>query len=262
MQLWNFAKCSQIAEETDAKASDGYIRICKMRMARIIAAAVCICLLAALAVITVMHSQQREWEEVTTHEKVQIELSADDCVQYSMEMTEGEYVISQPVMPFKSFTINADGEQDTYYVFLDNSGAEGIFHFEGDMDPEVEAWLDGWQNMVDEVPEPVEIIGKRGVMSISDSEETKELAENYNGKSYIELGNYSIEREVEIEGAADKMAQIESEKEEFEARRTNLFTVMCVLFGLFVAVVAAMIVAKQLYDRAVKAFMAENEADN
>ena len=48
MQLWNFAKCSQIAEETDAKASDGYIRICKMRMARIIAAAVCICLLAAM----------------------------------------------------------------------------------------------------------------------------------------------------------------------------------------------------------------------
>lgn len=262
MQLWNFAKCLQMAEETDSKTSDVYKKICCARKLCIAALAACVALLAALAVLTVMHSENREWEEIQTHEVKMFELSADECVEYSMDMDDGEYVIGEMVMPSKTFSITADGVKETYYVYLNNNGEEGIIRFTDDVSSEVKAWLEGWENVTDTMPEPVEVMGRRGTMSISGTGELKALADEYNGKSFIEADGHVIEHEVPIEGAEELVAQQDIKKKEFESRRESLFAVMCVLFGAFVAGIAAFIFSKRLYIKAVKAFMAENSAED
>ena len=262
MQLWSFAKCSQTAEETDSKKSDAYKKICRARKLRIAALAACVVLLAALAALTVMHSETRQWEEIKTHEIKTFELTAEECVDYSIDMEDGEYVIGEMVMPSKSFTINSDGVKETYYVYLNNDGEEGIVRFVGDVAPEVKKWLEGWENVADTMPEPVEVMGRRGIMDISGTGEHKALADEYNGKSFIEADGYKIEREVPIEGAEEMLAQQETDKNDFEARRESLFTLMCVLFGVFIAGIAAFILGKHQYIKAVRAFMAENEAED
>jgi len=260
MQLWDFAKCRSVAEENGSATSDGFVKIKKMRTALIAAAAVCVVLLAVLVVLTVMHSQKMEWDEVATHETAEYTLTAEDCVEYSMDMTEGEYVKSLLVMPFKYISIDSgDGNVDMYYVYLDNSGAEGIFHFDGELSGDVQKWLDEWKNDPVTQPEPVEIFGRRGVMSISGDDE---LAAAYDGRSYIEAGEFMVEHEVPIEGAEDEVARIEAEKNDYEARQKTLFTGMCVVFGLMLAFIASGIVVKKMYDRARRAFMAEMDAQD
>ena len=260
MQLWDFVKCRAAAEENSAVSADGFVRIKKSRRALMTAAAICIILLAVLVTLSVMHSQKKEWDEVATHEIDRFELTAGECVEYSMDMTEGEYGKSLLVMPFRSIAINsADGNTDVYYVYLDNSSAEGIFHFDGELSADVQNWLDEWENDPASPPEPVEIIGKRGVMNISGS---NTAAAEYDGKSYIEAGQLIIENEVPIEGAEEELARIEAEKKDFEERREGLFTGMCVVLGLLIAVIAAVIAIKHMYDRARRAFMAEMEAQD
>lgn len=260
MQLWNFAQCRSMAEENGSATSDGFVKIKKIRMALAAAAAVCVVLLALLVVLTVMHSRKMEWDEIATHEMGQYELTAEDCVEYSMDMTEGEYVKSLLVMPFKSISIDGgDGNVEMYYVYLDNSSAEGIFHFEGELSADVQQWLTEWNNDPSTPPEPVEIFGRRGVMNISGD---NELAAEYDGRSYIEVGKVMVECEVPIEGAEEELARVEAEKNDYEERQETLFTGMCVVFALLIAFIAAGIVGKRMYDRARRAFMAEMDAQD
>jgi len=251
MQLWNFEKCKEMAAENSATGSEGFLRISRLRMARICTAAVLAVVLVAIVVLAVMHSEEKEWDEVKTHELKQFVITAEDCVEYDMDMTEGEYVKDELVMPVKSFTI---GDQGKYYVYLDNSGNEGIFHFADEMSAEVEAWLGAWEKLTDEMPEPVVITGAREVLSISGDAEA--LAE-YDGRSYIEAGEIVVERDVPIEGAEEELARVEAEKKRFEERREELFAVMCVVLVLFAVVLAAQIIERYFYDRARRAFMAE-----
>lgn len=262
MHLWSYERCREAAGNAAPRAAEAFARIAQIRRGLICVSAALAVLLALLIALTVMHGGEKTWDEVATHETREFALTADDCVEYSIDMTEGDYVKSMLVMPSKSFTLetDADGErrEETYYVFLDNSGAEGIFRFADGLSEPVQEWLNAWENIDDETPEPVEIFGVRGVMSVSAADDgMQRLAADYDGRSFIDAGSVTVAREVPIDGAEEEVLRLEEEKERYEARRQRCFTGMCVVFALFAAAAAAAFIGRRMYDNARRAFMAE-----
>ena len=260
MQLWNFSKCRDMAVKAECGESAEFVRVSRTRGLLIGLTIVMAILLAALVALIVLHSEEREWPEVVTHEVSEKLLTIEDCTEYRLDMTDGDFVRASLVMPYKSFVLETgdDGakSQDTYYVFLDSEGDEGIFHYPDGLSEPVQAWLDGWESIEDAIPEPVEIFGLRGELSIGAD---GELAD-YDGKSYIEAGEHLLEVSIPIEGAEEEKARIEADRKSFEARRQNLLYGIYGALAAFAAALAAVLAVNHLYNRARRALMADIES--
>ena len=267
MQLWGFKKCREEAVNGGFLAADSYIKIVKIRRLGLITACAALIMLAALVMFCVLHSEEAQWDDIQTHEIQEFVLSADDCIEYSMDMNDGDCVKSTIVMPSKAFTLETDvggnAQQSVYYVFLDPEGREGIFCFENDMSQEVSDWLAAWENVADETPEPVEIFGLRGELSIIATDaETRRIAEDYDGKSYIDVGAHLVVREVEIPGAVEALARQEEEQRNFEEQRQSYLVGIYTVIVLLAVTIAAIGEGVRIYGKARLAFMTEIEPED
>ena len=135
MQIWGFRKCREEADNSGLLTAESFLKIVKIRRLGLMIACIALIMLAALVMFSVLYSQNVEWADIQTHEIQEFVLSADECVEYSMDMTEGDCVKSTLVMPSKVFTLETDvggtAQQSVYYIYLDAEGDEGIFRFEG-----------------------------------------------------------------------------------------------------------------------------------
>ena len=267
MQIWGFRKCREEADNSGLLTAESFLKIVKIRRLGLITACIALIMLAALVMFSVLYSQNVEWADIKTHEIQEFVLSADECVEYSMDMTEGDCVKSTLVMPSKVFTLETDvggtAQQSVYYIYLDAEGDEGIFRFEGDMSQEVSDWLTAWENVSDQTPAPVEIFGLRGELSIIATDgDMQRIAEKYDGKSYIDVGAHLVVREVEIPGAAEAIAAQENAKKEFEENRQGYLAGIYMVIVLLALVIAAIGEGVHIYGKARRAFMAEIELED